>query len=218
MWPWERKEIRQARRFAIATGGTFVKHSRAYRKENGVSATVYLHGTAAGLNTRQEYASQTGQGYGSQMSVDDQDASQTVNFRTGHDYSNYFSPPDLILANSGAVAAVGVLLEGVLVATPLVGVLMTGNEEINTEAVVNDIVETIDSDEPVKKEDSVLEKKKSNKRGIESARQKEVKHGGDSEGQTGKGSKYNDHSNTRAGNKATKNRQRKDWQDRSNRR
>jgi len=146
MWPWERKEVRQARRFARATGGKFDKNTRAESKMLGYSAAVYLHGSDYAPIVRHEYAKRAGYDYGSQMPASEQNNALTIEFKSGVDYSNYFAPPDVILANG--VAAVGVLLEEVLVvaAPGLVGAL--NNEEINADAVAADQVETVEADTP----------------------------------------------------------------------
>jgi RHS repeat-associated protein len=136
-WSWEQKSVRQARRFAFATDSKFVKSTRSYRKNEGIAATVFLHGTAAGYNVRQRYARLTGQGYGSSMSSEDQDNAQTVEFEDGGDYGYYFNPPDVILANS---VAVGIVLEEILVVFPQVAPLLPGNESIDADNVAYDQV------------------------------------------------------------------------------
>ena len=77
--------------------------------------------------------------WGHKLSDEDQDNALTIEFENGGDYSSYFAPPDLILAN-GAVA-VGTVLEEVLVAFPQVGSLLSGNEEINADNVASDQVQ-----------------------------------------------------------------------------
>ncbi|GEM_PF-5012602 len=137
-WPWESKSVQQARRFAKATGGRFVKFSEEFRERTGssVTATVFLHNTSTGLNVEQKYAESIGVGYGVNLDSESSDQVQTVDFELGEDYSHYFKPPSVILINVGASATA--LMEELIIFFPQIASLMPPNETVNSDAVAKD--------------------------------------------------------------------------------
>ncbi len=134
-WPWETKSTNQARRFARATGGEFIKYSRSYRKRTGLAAQVNIHGTSTYYNTKNSYRRKTGKEAGNgDLSL--------IDFSEGENYDDYFVPSGLMLARTGVGIMVKALGDLVTMFPGLEGLVVNSGEKINADAVADDKIKS----------------------------------------------------------------------------
>lgn len=209
---WESKEVKAARTFAAQVDGEVQKMSRhhAVVTINSKSATVLYYGslynTIDGLNAKYDAKIESDNLHELPLELHNAiiEMASEFTFDASGDYKKYFNQNKVMLAQISL--PLDIPLSGVF--PGIEAVVTPDGITINQEGIFQDkkiqATDNVENNDLLKSQ--VMEFAKA-KRGKESARQREVKHGGDGEGLKGKGAGGDKHTKPRAGRESTKNRQ-----------